>query len=55
MVVKFKFDSKDGQREAKIKVKEKSLFELITKVGKIEWLLDEFMRKSERIIGMEES
>ena len=55
MVVKFKFESKYGQREVKIKVKEKSLFELITTVGKIEWLLDEFMKKSERVIGMEES
>ena len=55
MVIKFKFESKYGQREEKIKVKEKSLFELITKIGKIEWLLDEFMKKSERIIGMEES
>ena len=55
MVIKFKFESKYGQREVKIKVKEKSLFELLTKVGKIEWILDEFMRKPERVIGMEES
>ena len=55
MVVVFKFESKDGQREVKIEVKEKSLFELITTVGKIEWLLDEFMEKSERVIGMEEN
>ena len=55
MVVKFKFESKYGQREVKIKVKEKSMFELLTKVGKTEWILDEFMKKSERVIGIEES
>ena len=54
MVVKFKFESKYGQREVKIKVKEQSLAELLMKTSKIEWMLDEFMRKSERIIGMEE-
>ena len=36
MVVKFKFESKYGQGEVKIKVKEKSLFELIATIGKIE-------------------
>ena len=55
MVVKFKFESKYGQREVKIKVKEKSLFELITKPNKIRWILDEFMRKSECLTGIEES
>ena len=54
MVVKFKFESKHGQREVKIKVKEKSLLELLKKTSKIEWILDEFMRKSERLIGIEE-
>ena len=39
----------------KIKVKEKSLLELLTKRSKIEWILDEFMRKSEHLIGIEES
>ena len=55
MVVKLKFKSKYGQREVKIKVKEKSLFELLTKQSKIKWILDEFMRKSEHLIGIEES
>ena len=55
MVVKLKFEGKYGQREIKIKVKEKSLFELLTKQSKIKWLLDEFMRKSEHLIGIEES
>ena len=49
MVIKIKFESKWEQREVKIKVRENSLFELLTKPSKIEWLLDEFMRKSERI------
>ena len=31
MVAKFKFESKYGQGEVKIKVKEKSLFELLAK------------------------
>lgn len=54
MVTKFRFESKYGQREVKIKVKEKSLTELLTKPSKIEWILDEFMRKSEHLIGVEE-
>ena len=49
MVVILKFESKWGRREVKIKVKEKSLFELLTKVGKTEWILDEFMKKSRRV------
>lgn len=53
MVTKFKFESKYGQREVKIKVTENSLYELLTKPGKIEWILDEFMRKSEHLIGVE--
>nr|DAW98793.1 MAG TPA: hypothetical protein [Microviridae sp.] len=55
MVAKLKFESKYGQREVKIKVKEKSLAELLAKPNKIEWILDEFMRKSERLTGIEES
>lgn len=55
MVVKLKFDSKWGQREVKIKVGEKSLGELLAKPGKVVWILDEFMRKSEHLIGVEES
>lgn len=55
MVVKLKFESKYGQREIKIKVKEKSLSELLAKKSKIEWLLDEFMRKSENLTSIEES
>ena len=54
MVVILKFKSKWGQREVKIRVKEKSLFELLKKPSKIEWILDEFMRKSEQLIGIEE-
>lgn len=54
MVVKMKFESKWGQREVEIRVKEKSLLELLKKTSKIEWILDEFMRKSERLIGIEE-
>ena len=53
MVIKMKFESKWEQREVKIKVRENSLFELLTKPSKIEWLLDEFMRKSERITEIE--
>lgn len=34
MVVKFKFDSMYGQRQVKIKVKEKSLSELLAKPSK---------------------
>ena len=49
-----KFESKWGQREVKIKVREKSLFELLAKPSKIEWILDKFMRKSEHLIEMEE-
>lgn len=55
MVVKLKFDSKWGLREVKIKIRENSLSELLVKPNKIEWILDEFMRKSEHLIGMEES
>ena len=55
MVVKLKFEGKYGQREMKIKLKEKSLFELLAKKSKIEWLLDEFMRKFEHLTGIEES
>ena len=55
MVTKFKFEGKYGQREVKIKIKEKSLTELLTKPNKIKWLLDEFMRKSEYLTGIEES
>lgn len=54
MVVILKFESKWGQREVEIKVREKSLLELLKKPNKIEWILDEFMRKSERLIGIEE-
>lgn len=54
MVVILKFESKWGQREVEIRVKEKSLLELLKKPSKIEWILDEFMRKSERLIGIEE-
>ena len=53
MVIKMKFESKWGQREVEIKVRENSLSELITKPSKMEWLLDEFMRKSERITEIE--
>ena len=55
MVVKLKFENKYGKREVKIKVKEKSLFELFAKPNKIRWILDEFMRKSEHLTGIEES
>lgn len=55
MVTKFKFESKHGQREIKIKVRENSLSELLAKPSKMEWILDEFMRKSEHLIGVEES
>ena len=55
MVVKLKFESKYGKREVKIKVKEKSLFELLTKPNKIRWILDEFTRKPEYLTGIEES
>ena len=55
MVAKFKFESKYGQREIKIKIKEKSLTELLAKPNKIRWILDEFMRKSEYLTGIEES
>lgn len=53
MVIKMKFESKWGEREVKIKVRENSLSELLTKPGKMEWLLDEFMRKSERVTEIE--
>lgn len=49
MVIKMKFKSKWGRREVKIKVRENSLSELLAKPSKMEWLLDEFMRKSERV------
>lgn len=55
MVVKFKFDSIYGQRQVKIKVRKKSLSKLLAKPSKIEWILDEFMRKSEQLTGIEES
>lgn len=54
MVAILKFGSKWGQREVEIRVKEKSLLELLKKTSKVEWILDEFMRKSERLIGIEE-
>ena len=54
MVVILKFESKWGQREVEIRVKETSLLELLKKPSKIEWILDEFMRKSEHLIGIEE-
>lgn len=53
MVIKMKFESKWGQREVKIKVRENSLSELLTKPKKMEWLLDEFMRTSERVTEIE--
>ena len=53
MVIKMKFESKWGQREVKIKVRENSLSELLTKPSKMEWLLDELMRKSERVTEIE--
>lgn len=53
MVIKMKFESKWGQREVKIKVKEDSLSELLTKPNKMKWLLDEFMRVSERVTRIE--
>lgn len=53
MVIKMKFESKWRQREVKIKVRENSLSELLTKPSKMEWLLDEFMRKSERVTEIE--
>ena len=53
MVIKMKFESKWGQREVKIKVRENSLFKLLTRSSKVEWLLDEFMRKSERVTEIE--
>ena len=49
MVIKMKFESEWGEREVKIKARENSLSELLTKPSKMEWLLDEFMRKTERI------
>lgn len=54
MVVIFKFESKWGEREIEIITKEKSLLELFKNLNKIEWILNEFMRKSERLIGIEE-
>lgn len=53
MVIKMKFESKWGQREVKIKVRENSLSELLTKPCKMKWLLDEFMRTSERVTEIE--
>lgn len=53
MVIKMKFESKWGQREVKIKVRENSLSKLLTKPSKMEWLLDEFMRISERVTEIE--
>lgn len=55
MVVILKFESKWNQREVEIKIKEKSLLELFKKPSKIEWMLDEFMRKSEHLIGVEKA
>lgn len=55
MVVKLKFKGRFGQRGLKLKVKEKSLFELLAKPNKIRWILDEFMRESEHLTGIEES
>ena len=48
-----KFESEWGQREVKIKARENSLSELLTKPSKMEWLLDEFMRTSERVTEIE--
>ena len=55
MVTKLKFESMDGQKELKIEVKEQSLPELLAKPSKIEWILNKFTKKSERLIGIEES
>ena len=55
MVVKFKFNGKWGQREAKILVREKSLIELLSKPIKMKWILDAFMGKSEYLIGIEKN
>ena len=54
MVVIFKFESKWGEREIEVITKEKSLLELFKNLDKIELILNEFMRKSERLIGIEE-
>ena len=54
MVVRFKFDSNWGKREVDLITKEKSLTELLANPNKIKWLLDEFMRKSEYLISIEE-
>ena len=54
MVVIFKFESKWGEREIGVITREKSLLELFKNIDKIELILDKFMRKSERLIGIEE-
>ena len=53
MVIKFKFESEWGQREAKAKVRENSIYELLVDTNLMEWLVDKFMRKSERIVEIE--
>ena len=53
MVVIFKFESKWGEREIEVITREKSLLELFKNLDKIELILDEFMRKSERVTELE--
>ena len=53
MVIKMKFESKWGQREVEFKARENSIYKLLTKPSKMEWLLDKLMGKSERVTEIE--
>ena len=53
MVVKFKFEGTQGQREVKIKCRENSISELLIEPKTMKWLLDKFMRESERVVEVE--
>ena len=53
MVIKFKLDGIWGQREVKIKVRENSISELIVEPRTMKWMLDKFMRESERVAEVE--
>ena len=54
MVIKFKFENEYRQKELNINLKEKSLPELLANSSKIKWVPDEFMSKSEHLIGVGE-
>lgn len=53
MVIKMKLEGMWGQRGVKIKARENSISELLIDPKTMKWLLDKFMRKTERVVEIE--